>query len=371
MEKIKENKGIALITFIIILIVLLIAVGIIIVIFVTTNIPKDETENIVQTETANENINGTGNVIQSSTEEVNVENIKEYTSDGVPIPKGFYYVGGTKDSGIVISDSVEDENKGTTHEAATQMQGNQFVWIPVEEDNDFKRYTGYSQNKLDHSFMESTSEPYEDEYANYAEEKEQYDLMRQSVLQHDGFYVARYEASKDETNQTNVASKQGKEVWNYISWGDSMSEIGTEGAVYQAQQMYTNKDIYGVTSTLIYGVQWDAIMAWIDPKYKTGDCDTSTSFVTNSTGKGIYKDNRSEEPSVTGSDSNYAVKNIYDLAGNVSEWTMEAYSSSTTRVLRGGSIYYGGSYAPASFREVRLTEYKYDKILGFRVALYL
>ena len=44
--------------------------------------------------------------------------IKEYTEDGVPIPEGFYYVGGTKEEGVVISDKPEDEGKGTSHEVA-------------------------------------------------------------------------------------------------------------------------------------------------------------------------------------------------------------------------------------------------------------
>ena len=44
--------------------------------------------------------------------------IKEYTEDGVPIPEGFYYVGGTKEEGVVISDKPKDEGKGTSHEVA-------------------------------------------------------------------------------------------------------------------------------------------------------------------------------------------------------------------------------------------------------------
>ena len=44
--------------------------------------------------------------------------IKEYTEDGVPIPEGFYYVGGTKEEGVVISDSSADEGKGTSHDVA-------------------------------------------------------------------------------------------------------------------------------------------------------------------------------------------------------------------------------------------------------------
>ena len=71
-------------------------------------------------------------------------------------------------------------------------------------------------------------------------------------------------------------------------------------------------------------------MAWIDSAYKTGSC-AEDSFVRDSTGKGYYEQS---SPTVTGANANYAVKNIYDLAGNCWEWTMESYSTGN-RVLRG------------------------------------
>ena len=48
------------------------------------------------------------------------------TEDGVPIPKGFYYIGGTKDTGVVISDVENDSMEDGT--------GKQFVWVPVLKD---------------------------------------------------------------------------------------------------------------------------------------------------------------------------------------------------------------------------------------------
>ena len=53
-------------------------------------------------------------------------NVKEVVDDNVPIPQGFYYVGGTKDEGIVISDTPNDDLDNLKH-------GNQFVWIPVNQ----------------------------------------------------------------------------------------------------------------------------------------------------------------------------------------------------------------------------------------------
>lgn len=52
-------------------------------------------------------------------------NIKE-VKNGVPIPIGFYYVAGTKNTGVVISDSQADENN------SQENNGSQFVWVPVQ-----------------------------------------------------------------------------------------------------------------------------------------------------------------------------------------------------------------------------------------------
>ena len=65
----------------------------------------------------------------------------------------------------------------------------------------------------------------------------------------------------------------------------------------------------------------------------------------------------------------YTVRNIYDLAGNVYEWTMEKYGSDY-RVMRGGFYDISGSDYPASIRD-----YNYPFISNIyncaRVALYM
>ena len=259
------------------------------------------------------------------------------TEDGVPIPDGFYYVGGTKEEGVVISDNPADENKGTSHEVAQTLVGNQFVWIPVEDDGLFERYDGYSNGSLQTYVSEGdATEPYANGYEN---EEAEYNAMRASVLENDGFYVGRYEAGTTATRSSSsdikdpVVIKQGVNVYNYIGWnGNEDNAMNDEmgGAVELSKKFADTNGYTSVTSTLIYGVQWDAIMNFIDPAYATGSCDSS-SFVRDSTGKGCYDQ---IEPTTTGSNENYAVKNIYDLGGNCWEWTMEAYLTSY-RVYRG------------------------------------
>ena len=278
--------------------------------------------------------------------------------DGVSIPYGFYYVGGRKNTGIVISDSSNDEDKYASYSdqaniPADGLEGNQFVWVPVENIDNFKRYGGYwrdmpqaeyeSIENNNYSWWNLFSEPTVEGYG-YEGEIEEYNSMYSSVEENKGFYVARFEAGND--NEV-VVSKKGIMPWTNISWGENMSEIGKTGAVARSKGMYANKEIYGVTSTLIYGVQWDAIMTWIDPNYITSTCDVQNSFVANSEGKGNY----TGTIDVCGSSDNYIIKNIYDLAGNIDECTMES-ASNNSRVDRGGNWINSDQKVPASARVI-------------------
>ena len=178
------------------------------------------------------------------------------------------------------------------------------------------------------NYFEILSEPYEEGYEN---EENEYNAMRNSVLEYNGFYVGRYEAGTTSTSERTESSgitddvviKQGKNVYNWIGWSDSDDmKVETGGAVQKSKEFASANNYTSVTSTLIYGVQWDAIMQFIDSGYKNqdGTLYEKNSFVANSTGKGNYTGSLLP----TGSNSDYAVKNIYDLAGNVDEWTMES-----------------------------------------------
>lgn len=255
---------------------------------------------------------------------------KSEYSDGIStaiIPKGFTVSNAEGEkiisTGLVIYDIPENEVESVNWAAkvgdvyTVQTLYNQFVWVPVPLASDFIRYDGYYGGAYNEGYIANCSEPLE---GGYETESSEYTSMYNSVTESKGFYVARYEASQ---NSGVAESKQGKTVWN-LHWGTSMTDIGTTGAVYKSKQMYTDKSKYGVTSTLIYGVEWDAIMKWIS----TGE---NSNFIKDSSDKGFYtydKDwNQIAEENITktGSNRNFAVNNIYDLAGNVYEWTMEAF----------------------------------------------
>ena len=290
---------------------------------------NEDSHNIFYVQGVGVNENGTTKMYYTDYTEGDKEAVELKTVEGVLIPEGFYYVGGTKEEGIVISDDPDDEGKGTSHEVAQTLQGNQFVWVPVEVDEDFKTYEGYQNGSLQ-SRKSNCEEPYS---GGYETEQDEYYAMKTSVLRYNGFYVGRYEAGTTASSGTgirgNLVVKQGANVYNNIKWGNSMTDA-TGGAVELAKNFDTERGYTSVTSTLIYGVQWDAIMAWIDPAYKTGSC-AEDSFVRDSTGKGYYNQS---SPTVTGASESYTVKNIYDLAGNCYEWTMESYDTNY-RVIRG------------------------------------
>ena len=125
--------------------------------------------------------------------------------------------------------------------------------------------------------------------------------------------------------------------------------------------MYENHE--SVVSTLCYGVQWDATMNFVSD---------STHNISNSTSWGNYSNNTETghgELQKTGYSENWQAKNIYDLAGNVREWTMEA-SFSDYRVDRGGYYNSNGSSVPAPYRDGYGPGNAYGSY-GFRPTLYL
>ena len=295
-------------------------------------------------------------------------------SDGkgntIPLPNDFNYVGGDKETGLVISDVKGDDLYNT-------KQGNQFVWIPVDDYSKFVRQEGYYK-KTPQSYLSYCGEAGESGTNSKVEEttttQAEAVAMYKSVKDYGGFYIGRFETGKDESGKAVI--RKGVTPYNSVPWSvtKSMTEDGdidgTEnGAIEQARYFATLKEYTSVTSTLCYSVQWDAALNYIDPNYITNaeaigkpSCE-ETSYVRNSDGKGWYDQSN---PTNTGY---YQVKNIYDLAGNVREWTMESYSTDG-RVFRGGYYNGSGSNYPSSYRGSNDPDYAVPRI-GFRTTLYL
>ena len=300
------------------------------------------------------------------------ENSNLTVTDGtVTIPAGFKVAedsGTTIDEGIVI----EDANR------------NQFVWVPVSKENfesEFVRREGYENDSQQNYLSYCGEADATGTNANVTEtattQQEAKDMYA-SVEKNGGFYIGRYEAGKD-TNGKVVVQKEAN-VYNNVYWSSTKamqeSETATTGGAVELSRSFAKENNYKtVQSTLIYGVQWDAVMNWMKNVENSNATGILTKYYQDSTGMGWYKDNYSSGNSThkTGIDLNGGknqVKKVYDLAGNVYEWTMESCYTSH-RALRGGYYSYSDSNDPASTRTYYGPSSNGGGTIGFRPTLFL
>ena len=261
--------------------------------------------------------------------------------EGVPVPKGFTYKEGTKDTGLVIKDD----------------NGNEFVWVPATEstyakDTSFRGDKPTGDNTLPNGITDETAD----------------------VKKYGGFYIGRYEAGVPE-NQTTIngkspitsnvegipVSKKGATVWTNIDYTNAKAS---------AEKMISNEY---VQTGLLTGKAWDTTCHWIEDSLSSINAKAS---LTDSRYYGNYKD--SESPAnvtgygtkqVAGYSDKWMVKNIYDLAGNVWEWNSEALAPGF--IHRGGSYYNGGGDCPVSYRYSDGAYSNTNVTIGFRPRLYI
>ena len=269
------------------------------------------------------------------------------TVDGVPIPAGFVYVGGTKASGLVISDASADKEKykGQTT-VGTDLEGNQFVWVPVDNIADYKRiwYTGYGNFE---SFSEILPE---DE--------------KTSVETNKGYYIGRYEAGDQESTNAHalrisssstsnkITVKAGQAPYNYVTRDEAKSLA--EG--FKTQQNYSSS----VTTKLVSSYAWDTAIAFIQKtnsdygrSSEEGNYNDSPTF----TYTGIADTEKNKRTKANGTriliptGQTTAVNNIYDMGGNVFEWTTESCSGTgNPYTYRGGFCLGDFTESPAGYR---------------------
>ena len=323
-------------------------------------------------------------------------------SEDVPtepyLPTGFTKVEGTSlANGYTIQDST----------------GNQYVWVEVPKTSEVYptaglNITGFSNDeyaKIEtdlHTYTKDYRKSgWEDEY--YSDEatgltSEKYTALKQkmlkSVYKNGGFYVGKYEtgiesAPKTEGNPNsepteNPVIKQNAYPYNNVTCS-------------QAQTLASKMESGNYTSSLMFGVQWDLVLKYLETK-GTAQADLKT----NSTNWGNYCDNlweitnknskyaiytnyklgdwtsgaygkKDSNKSVllsTGASETFSKQGIYDLAGNVWEWTLEYTAhSSYPCAIRGGNFNYNGSNYPAANRYYSFTTV-YSSDFGFRLSLY-
>ena len=318
------------------------------------------------------------------------------TTGGTYLPKGFRQVSGTTlDNGLTIQDST----------------GNQYVWVEVPKKTEVYPTAGleiteftndeYTAIETDlHTYTNDYRKSgYEDTYYSNAATgltSEQYTQLKQkmlkSVYQNGGFYIGKYETGIETARTSGSYStptdtpviKQNAYPYNYVTCS-------------QAQTLASNMEHGDRTTSLMFGVQWDLTLKYLEKK-GTAQADLkkdSTSWgnysnnawnITNENLKYAEEENNSLQPWTTateksktaserillstGADDSFSKMGIYDLAGNVWECTLE-YTSDTRApcALRGANYHYSGSNGPASIRSNNSEGNVYDPI-GFRLALY-
>ena len=216
---------------------------------------------------------------------------------------------------------------------------------------------------------------------------------------------------KDTYKTKNVTEQDGKKLlpvskkntpsWNYIS---------------QTNSKTVSENMYGESKTiksyLIDGTAWDTITQWVSDSTKKSVTDSTAwgnYYNANYTLKGLYarhqgrtaKDNvwrwfpayvynngsytKGSEytevatgVTVEGDPTRNSACNIYDMAGNMWEWTTEtgkhdskATDATNYAVRRGGSFGYGGSDYPVSGRFGNDSVGGCGVSIGFRVVLYI
>jgi len=254
--------------------------------------------------------------------------------DGVPIPKDFTVstVTGekTKAEGLVI----KDDNL------------NEFVWVPVKDlaEDGYIDDTHTTERFGRRTFGRSNTLGIVATAGTYTETLPS--LLTNSVEEYGGFYIARYEASYEDGK---VASKPSTTATT-LPWANVDGRLWND--ITQLNAIEVCSEIYAsdakVVGHLIYGAEWDSTLQWFK---QTVFSNSDSAIGTDSTSWGnyyytsfTYGLSSTPKPSETGTLLNTGVEttpsqkinNIYNMAGNLSEWTQEKYGTGASRTDRGG-----------------------------------
>ena len=291
---------------------------------------------------------------------------KDVNGEQVPIPEG-YIVSENSDENIV--------NKGLV---ISDSRGNEYVWISCTVDSSsnklqYKRTEwGVEKDGTDNSRAIKDELTLKDIDVTYSKtdtdngineeiSKEivaQINAEKESIKKYGGYYIGRYEVGKD--NKTAVI-KAEQEPYVNIKWSKA----------YELAKGIGGGE--GATTYLCSSYSWDTAINFIQnttgKNYATSiigfNGNWKSQEVKDSSGKVIKPVNTAQRLN-TGLTT--ALCNIYDMGGNVGEFTTELNpGTSETVVLRGGVNNYN---SPAGYRWDALSG-SADSACGFRATLFL
>ena len=315
------------------------------------------------------------------------------------LPDGFKRVLGTSlTTGLVI----EDEN------------GNQYVWVEVPRTTSIYTTAGIKITDFTtdaYTKIETDLRNYVSAYSTRSDVFLDYDAtglsietypvlknkMLKSIYSHGGFYIGRYETGLEGEARTKATSTTPSDTpvikanvypYNWVTCS-------------QAHTIASRLSQTGYTTSLMFGLQWDLVLKYLETKgaieeedsWLTTDSTPWGNYLNNSytltNSKAIYNQSttgwvttipfeKNEDAEVlvsSGANSGFCLQNIYDFAGNLSEWTYnvnEVYEDDgVTKYYvggNGGNYLTNGSDAPANYYG------SYNartgvKHIGFRVSL--
>lgn len=297
----------------------------------------------------------------------------------------FSYKDGDLSTGLVINDSAENEyvwvevptsiyEDATYNSKGTNKPSSSDDWQKIEKC--LKSYSAY----YTYSAYSDSNSTFLDLYKN----------MLKSVYENGGFWIGRYEAGIENNRKAKgdvsdlPITKANMYPYNYVSRD-------------QAQNLATGLNYGNCTSSLIFGLQWNLVLKYIEVKTINADSEIGTKLKTISTTIGNCKDSVWNVTSktakyssdlgnsfwscpyeknssgtillTTGANTNYSFMNIYDLAGNVREWTLEYYTEKRPCVGVGGCYFFDGSWDTAYFRFNDVIGSAFH-LVGFRVGIW-
>ena len=426
----KSKKGITLVALVVTIVVLLILAGVSINLVLGDNgiISKAQEGKTKSAEASENDLKGMNSLIDEMETVLNGGNTEE-TVPYLPSSDFHYDTSTSVDTGLVIADS----------------NGNEYVWVVVPKslynntnynlNNEKKPSSSTDYVNIEHCLQQYTAiyrngTSYSDIYAadtanvGWFEDETEYNNLKNSMLksvyENGGFYVGRYEAGIDTIKGENRTSDTEKNSdGKYTIEGMPTPVTKADAYPYtwvtrtQAQNLANNVNSGSRTSSLMFGVQWDLVLAFLS---KDTTKITSTDVLTkNSTTIGNYSDsafqlrktgkyalfsnyslsstwslattategyvdsgrNKLTQSSIangtlvtTGTSEQSKVMNIYDVAGNVYEWTLEkASNTGLPCARRGGYFNNTGSVVHASIRNGFSTEGS-NFNFGFRVEIF-
>ena len=258
-----------------------------------------------------------------------------------PIPDGYKYVCGEWNSGFVI-ERISD--------------GSQFVWVPVGSLDADGSHDGIKFNK------KYGRRNFGDETINVREFhgafSEELSKENESVKKHGGFYIGRYATSLGSDGLLHS-------IKGAMPWRPRYYKEAKEGAA-----SFENNEF--VWSSLVSGLAYDSTLAW----FIKSEAKDLYDIAYDSTGWGNYweTENSPHEVVETGFSEKWKANNIYDLAGNIHELTLEESRDNASIALRGRAYYElipGVSYNVACTLPFSKEHMLMYKDTGNRIALFL